>query len=149
MDIQGVEQLNALAKALKEAGDKGLQRELSKGIRNAVKPFKDRVVESAMETLPSGGGLNALVAARVRRARIRRSANGVQVVAAGSKGMKDLAAIDAGSVRHPVFGNRAAWVSQDVTPGFWSDAEKESAPEAAKGVVQAMETVRAKIDGSV
>jgi hypothetical protein len=32
----------------------------------------------------------------------------------------DLAAIDKGRVRHPVFGNRKVWVVQQVRPGFFS-----------------------------
>lgn len=142
----GAAQLAALAAALKAAGNKGLQRELSKGINSALKPLKAAVAQSALAKLPSSGGLAARAAGIP--VRTRRNANGVRVVASGRGGMKNVKALDAGSVRHPVFG-RNAWVSQSVTPGFWTEPTEALAPEVRAELMKAIDAVAKQIEGSV
>lgn len=146
IEVRGADQLAALARALKEAGEKGLQRELARGIAKAVRPFKAAVANSASDTLPSSGGLAARAAAG-SVPRVRRNANGVRMVATGKQGLKGLRALNAGTVRHPVYG-RDAWVSQSVAPGFWDRAVEEVAPEVRKGIEEAMDAVAKKIGGA-
>ena len=141
----GAAQLAALAKALKDAGNKGLQRELTKGITQAVKPLKAAVAASARAKLPSSGGLAERAAGIPIRS--RRNKSGLRVVATGRGGMKNVKALDAGTVRHPVYG-RSAWVSQSVTPGFWTEPTEELAPEVRAQVEKAMDVVARKIEGS-
>lgn len=142
IELRGADQLAALSKALKEAGDRGLQRELSKGIAKAVKPFREKVRENT-SVLPSSGGLAAR-AARNTAPRVRRNANGVRMVATGKKGLKGLEELNAGTVRHPVFG-RGGWASQSVTPGFWDKAVEEMAPEIRKELEAAVQAIIQKI----
>lgn len=145
IELRGAEQLTALAARLKEAGDRGLQRELSKGIRKAVQPFKAAVAASAESMLPSSGGL-AGVAAAASVPRVSRSAaNGVRLIAKGKRGLKGLAQLNAGSVRHPVYGRRSAWVTQGVTPGFWDKAVEEVSPEVRKQIELAVAEIIKKI----
>lgn len=47
-------------------------------------------------------------------------------------GQVDLKRIDAGNLRHPVYGNRGAWVSQRVRPGFWSKTLEDKAPDKVR-----------------
>jgi hypothetical protein len=56
-----VEKLRALGAVLKEAGDKELKREFYKAVQRATKPVKAEIKQSAVDTLPHGGGLNVWV----------------------------------------------------------------------------------------
>ena len=131
LELKGADQLVALSAKLKQAGDKDLQRELSKGINKAVKPFREKVRENT-SVLPQSGGLAAR-AAKIAAPRVRKSSNGVRMVATGKKGLQALEALNAGSIRHPVFG-RGGWASQSVTPGFWDKAVEEVGPEVTKQI---------------
>lgn len=131
LEVRGAEQLTALAAKLKAAGDRGLQRELSKGLRKAAQPFKAAVAESAGSMLPSSGGLAAIAVSASAPRVSRSSKNGLRMVAKGKGGLKGLAQLNAGSVRHPVF-NRGGWSTQAVTPGFWDKAVEQVGPEVQK-----------------
>jgi len=52
----------AVGRALRQAGDKGLRRELFKAVQRATKPAKAEIKKSALTTLPKSGGLNRWVA---------------------------------------------------------------------------------------
>ena len=144
--ISGAEQLADLSRRLKAAGEKELQRELSKAVNAAVKNVRQVVKQSAMDRLPNRGGLAAR-AAKAASPRVRRNGNGVRVVAVGKKGMKDLVRLDGGEVRHPVFGNRSAFVGQAVVPGFWTRPMEETSEQARQEIQAAVEAILAKIGG--
>lgn len=156
MDINGADQLVRLSKALKDAGAKDLQRELSKGIRDAVKPAKAAIRQSALDTLPSRGGLNERVANRVapriRRSTSGRGGSGVRLIAIGKRGMKEIVRLDRGELRHPVWPRADqtrgewTWVDQAITPGFWTKPLEALAPEIRREVLASMEAVAKKID---
>ena len=150
IEVSGAEQLAALSKRLKDAGERGLKRELDKAIREAVAPLKDAVRQSALNKLPRKGGLAQRVADQVvPRSRKVNSSKGVglRVVATGKQGMRSLAALDAGRIRHPVYGNTDKWVAQAVQAHFWSQPLEELAPKAAEDVQAALDRVARRIDG--
>jgi hypothetical protein len=145
IEIRGAEQLAALAKSLKQAGDKELQRELAKAVNSATKPIKDAAKQSALRTLPKRGGLNKRVAnskfTTRRRAGARIAGVRVEVKSDDALGM-----LDKGTVRHPVHGNRDVWVTQRVTPGWWTDPTEALAPQARRDLEAAMRAIAAKIE---
>lgn len=140
VEIKGAEQLAALAKQLKDAGEKDLQRELNKAINKAVVPMRDAIKASARSTLPRQGGLNQKVA-RSKFRTVKRS-GGVRLQATNSYG---LAQLNKGTVRHPVFGNREVWVTQKVTPGFWDDPTEKAAPQVRRDIEAAVADVAKRI----
>lgn len=140
IEIQGADQLARLSKQLREAADKGLQRELSKAISTATQPLKGAARESARKTLPRHGGLNEKVANS--RFSTRRRANGLRIQAQNAYALRRL---DEGIAQHPVFGNRQNWVTQQVRPGWWSTPVKELAPKAREEISQAMQRVADQI----
>lgn len=139
--IQGVEQLAALSKRLKEAGDKNLTREFSRSVSAAMKPLVQELRSSARSTLPSSGGLAERVAKSQIRT-VRRAASGVRVTAKNPYGIKQM---DEGRVRHPVFGNRAAWAVQSVRPGWWTRPTEQVGPDVRKALLEAMEAIARKV----
>lgn len=140
IEVQGAEQLAHLSKRLKEAADKGLQRELSKALRDATAPVKGAARESALATLPRHGGLNVRVANS--KFSTRRRPDGLRVSAQNAYALKQL---DEGVSRHPVFGHRDRWVVERVNPGWWSKPVERLAPEARAEIIKAMDRIAAKI----
>lgn len=150
IEVSGAEQLAALSKRLKEAGEKGLQRELNKGIREAVEPFREAVRQSALNKLPRKGGLAQRVADQVvpRPRKVNNSKGvGLRLIATGRQGMRSLAALDAGKIRHPVFGDTEKWVSQLVQAHVWSQPAEDLGPGVARQVQAAINRVVRQIDG--
>ena len=170
VEIRGDYQLARLYQSVKATGDNGLRKELLAGIRTATKPLPKAIKAAARTQLPSGGGLGALIAKSsiVSRTRTTASAQhdvGVRLVGQSerpsSKSKRkqraasgqtkppsrfhDLAAIDKGDLRHPLFGNRRSWHSQDVEPGFWTETANEHADDVERGIRGAMNDVALKI----
>lgn len=157
LEFRGTNQFVALSKALKDAGEKGLQRELNKGLRESARPFAAAVRRNALEMLPKRGGLNERVAdqvvPKVRKSNSKR-AQGIRLGATGREGMKAIRNLDRGKLRHPVYADGGksrdewTWVDQAVEPGFWSKAAEEVQPEVAKRAQEALDTVSRKIDNA-
>jgi hypothetical protein len=122
--------LALLARVLKDIGDKDLSRELYRGLNRVTTELKADAKAEAGRRLPHRGGLAARVAgAKLSTSRAR---GGVSIRA---KGMAQLARMDDGQVKHPVFGNRDRWVTQEVTGGWFMDPMEAGRPEVTKAVV--------------
>ena len=151
MEAQAAE-FRALAQRLKDAGERGLRRELTNAIREAVKPLKEDILDPAhldphmpdhyvpallrdlKVTTFSRAGLDAGVSVRAE-ARTPRG-NYRQVVQ-----------LEEGRIRHPVFGNRENWKTQykGMRRGFFSDVVSEHGPRIRDAVVAAGHDVARKI----
>lgn len=150
--VTGAEQLRALGRDLKMAGEegKGLRRELLAGMRFLSKPLVDATRASAEENLPRRGGLNDFIASsdiKVRNSLTGRRA-GMRIVAkkaGGSKGFHDLEAFDNGWFRHPVYGNRRKWIQQGIAPGWFSKPLNEAVPEVAATLSLSMNVIARRI----
>lgn len=141
--IVGAQQLEQLARQLKEMGGAELRRGLFRGIERAMKPVKAAVRESALSSLPKKGGLNQRVA-RAKLSTKKRTAGrdvAIRLVASGG----DLRRIDEGKVRHPVFGHRKVWVTEAVEPGWFSHPTEKAAPAARDEILAVFEDIREQI----
>lgn len=143
--VEGAEQLEALARRLKEIGGKDLRRALLRGIERAVKPVKAAALVSARESLPRKGGLNERVAKSRLSTKRRLSGQDVSVRLVASGG--DLRRLDEGRVRHPVFGHRKVWVTQEVQPGWFSRPAEAAAPLVRQELLAVFDDVREQIRG--
>lgn len=142
VEVRGIDQLGDLAKKLRRAGRKDLQKELYAALNRATKKPRAEVQRRARQTLPRRGGLAARVA--TSRLSTRRRRSGVRVIDAGNL---SLSAIDAGTVTHPVFGRRSTWVRQSVRPGFFTRPMLRSAPEARREIERALGRIAREIEG--
>lgn len=142
---QAARDLELLGRRLKTA-DKELRKGLLREIRTAGKPTVESVKESARSTLPRGGGLGDLVARQSYGVRTRLSGKsaGVRIQGTG-RTVRGLESLDSGTVRHPVYGNRGAWVSQSVTPGFFTKPITDDLPRFRRAVEQAIESTAESI----
>lgn len=148
---QGARDLARLSRQLKAAGDKGLQKELTKSITQALKPLRRVALpKSALTTLPRHGHINVLVSKTKYRVSRRTGAStaGLRLTAGN---IYDLLRIDQGYLRHPVFkrkgeeARRVVWKTQRVTPGWFTGPTRDAAPEIQAEIKSAMERIVAQI----
>ena len=166
--IEGARDLERLYLRVRAVGDNELRKELLRGIRVAVKPLPVAIKAAAKSDLPSSGGLGASIARSSITSRTRTSSSshgeaGVRLIGQkereasksarrGKKGKAkpparylDIASLDRGRLRHPLFGNRERWFSQQVKPGFWTNTINERADEIQRDLVQVLDDVAGKI----
>lgn len=141
--------LRDLGLRFKEAGDegKGLKRELLRTIREAGKPAIADVRASALGQLPRRGGLAQRVADSkfATQTRLGAKTAGVRIV---GKSKFKIQFMDKGTVRHPVFGNRRAWVLQSVRPNWFDKTIENAADHGMRdAIVAAIEDVSRRVEG--
>ena len=142
--ITGAEDLAALSRKLKAAGEhgKGLRKELLKEIRLAAKDTVTAVKANA-DTLPKHGGL----ARRFKRGiGVRTTTGRVVGVRIVAKNGYDVEGINRGIVRHPVFGNRDKWVSQQVPPGWFTNPIEKDEDHLRRSVLDAIDNIAKKLE---
>lgn len=134
--ISGAAQIHALAKRIKQTGDTGLGREMAKALSQAVEPIGKAINEEATKVAPSG-----YVEVLTRSLRHRRTVRGGRMQASvrlttsakGKTENRDLPSLNAGRLRHPVFGRRRKpWTVTTITSGFYDRGTRKAADEAEK-----------------
>ena len=159
MRVQGADELAALAKRLKEVGDKDLRKELYRGLARAAKPMKAAGQKAALESLPKKGGLAGKVAKARYSTRTRSTGQmvGVRVTAKGPKNEAgqeiDIRSLNRGRLRHPVFPKKHqerkdwTWADQRVPDYWWTDAMQIAADEEVRdALLQVIADVRGRLE---
>lgn len=136
LEVEGADKLRVVSRALKDLGDKDLSRGVFRGLNRATIPLREDARRSAATVLPQRGGL----AERVARSRMttRRRAGRNPGISIQAKGMPQLRSMDRGMVRHPVYG-RAPWVTQRITPGWFTEPMQAGAPEVRRELLQVLD----------
>lgn len=147
--VDGADKLARVTKALRDAGNKELAKELRAGITRATKPLKQSAKKNAAASLPTRGGLGARVARTTITTSRRGGAKnpGIRLVAK-KNAVKDPARLNAGRARHPVYG-RPPWVLQDVPPGWFTKPMQDGAPVVRSELITALDAVAVKIARAV
>jgi hypothetical protein len=159
--VTGSAELRAIAADVRRARDTELQKRLANGLRKAARPIDKNVRKSLSVFMPASGGYAAVVTGAFRaRVSIKLVGRGAAVTVVGTakgKGEKrDLAALDAGTLRHPVFGRyrrvrgqklARPWVAQGVPPGFFTKPAAEMVGEAQAQVDKVAAEIAAIIAG--
>lgn len=152
VELRGTADVEALVRRIRTHADaKALRKELYAGLNRVTKPVREDMKASIGPSLPSRGGLAALIMAKASlttSAATGRNA-GVRIRARRRDG-GDLRRLNEGRLRHPVFGNRGAWVEQTagINPGFLDDSFEKSKPEIARGVQRVLDEIARKVEGS-
>lgn len=153
VEVEGADQLRALALELRAAGQVELLREMRFAMEAAAQPAERAIRQSAEDQLPHGGGLNQFIASSNFRTSVLTGVRtaGVQLRVSkpgGAKGKHDLTAFDNGQFRHPVFADSAKqtrgqwkWVPQYVAPGFASKPVEALVPLITVACLEAMDEV--------
>lgn len=145
--------LRALQRRLKEAGERGLTRELNKGLKAAVEPIA-AAERQAAQGLPSAkdAGAHGLRAALANSIRIRMSSSksnpgaSVYIPRGTIPGWKNPGkdTSKAGGWRHRVYGGKT-WVRQVSEPGWWPRTARTQSPQAKAKIRAAVEAVNRKV----
>lgn len=126
-----------IASALRSAGTKDLRRELRKIVSEETKPTRRKIRQSALDHLPQKGGLNKW-AARTPSVNtdFREKSAGVRIRM--SRKGHDYVSLNKGRLRHPVFGDRKNWVTQDIDSGFFDTPIREDSDDLKQRIVAAL-----------
>lgn len=143
--VTGAAELRRLGERLKHEGEKDLQKELRRGVTKAVRPLQKAVKADLGQYTPSG---YTPVLRKALRLRTSNRAGGVRInaVAAGKSKRRAIAKINAGVLRHPVFGHyRQPWVNQAIRPGFFYEPLRRGAPIVRREIEGVMKRIAARI----
>lgn len=152
MDIKvtGADKFQDLARALKEAGRKDLQKEMYVGLNRSVKPLTRDVKDAVGDYVPNRGGAADAVQAEFKvKTRRRAAGRNPAIFLLGTAGGHDVSSLNRGRLRHPLYGNRRRWYNTAIKPGFWTITLEAGAPRVRVELEQALSNVAAKIERSV
>jgi hypothetical protein len=146
-------ELESIARALRAAADGELFRDLTDAMRRGVEPAKEQVRAGLDAHLPDryADELNADLDLAVSVSTAGREP-GVSLIARTRSGKRrSLRRIDTGQLRHPVFGDRERWVTQEgadkgVEPGFFTGPCQAADPEVTRQLEAALERVADQVD---
>ncbi|MEV7712288.1 hypothetical protein [Streptomyces sp. NPDC088270] len=164
VQILGTGQLVQLSRRLRTAGGPRLRQNLARRIRRAAEPLH-RDLQQAIRTVQlPGSGRNGrggpspttrplrATLARSLRISVRQGAQpGARVWVDRARLPPDLRnmpwVIEAGRVRHPVFGNRRRWATQWARPtGWWSRTVRAGMPRMQAEVERVLGDVRRDLE---
>ena len=151
--IEGADTLRRVAAQMRAEGRKDLGREMGNALSKAADPVKLAIRESAGQTMPKTGGYSGLFSKSLRFRLDRRtgqqSASAQLITYADGEGeRRDIRALEAGRLRHPVFGRsrrlragkRAGnlranpWAVTGIRPGFHRRGTVHAMDEAQKQI---------------
>jgi hypothetical protein len=148
--VRGSYQLEAVARAARNAADGTIRKDMLKGIRNAAKPVADAIKDQAAEELPGGLGEWYGGAKLAPRTRATGAKAGVRIQGPKKGRGADMGGVnDSGTARHPVFGNRAVWSDTSVPAGFEERGAEKAADQARHDMEVVMQDTLQRIARSV
>lgn len=151
LTLRGADDVDALVRRIRTHADaKALRKELYAGLNRVTKPVREDMKASIGPSLPSRGGLAALVMAKASLTTSAVAGRNAGVRIKARHRSYDLKRLNEGRLRHPVFGNRGVWVEQTagINPGFFDDSFEKSKPEIARGVRRVLDDIARKVEGS-
>lgn len=146
--VTGTEQLSRVSDALVGAAEgKKVLRVLRKGIRDEIDPITRDQKQGLADHLPHRGGLAATVASEgTTRVTTALSGRSVGITLIDSWKGHDMKAIDAGSIRHPVFGR---WLrgqsAQRVPAGILTKPVLKHQRGIRRNIITGLDTLAAEL----
>lgn len=150
LEVRGSDEVDALVRRIRTHADaKAIRKDLNAGLNRVTKSVREDMKASIGPSLPSRGGLAALVMSKasLTTAAVAGRSAGVRIKARHRS--YDLKRLNEGRLRHPVYGNRGAWVEQTagITPGFLDESFEKSKPELARGISRVIDEIARKVEG--
>lgn len=120
--IEGAAKLKRLAAQIRVQGRKDLSRQMGAALERATRPMKEEIAASAAATMPSGYSGTFTASLRHRQSR-RTSSQRAELIlwthADGKGQRRDIEALEAGTLRHPLYGRRGrTWYVTRIRAGF-------------------------------
>ena len=146
--IEGADKFGKLAKELKVLGDKELRKELYRGINRAVKPLTEEVKGSTTKFLPRRYALELAKTLKIRSRRRTGKDPAIYLLAKATtpRGTeRDLASLNRGRLRHPLYGDRKHWYDQEVSPNWWTDPLVGGVEQVREEIVKVIDEINEKL----
>jgi hypothetical protein len=139
--VTGLDELLTVRRKLKQVGDAGLGKPMGKKLKQAAQPLQREIRAVGGGVAP--GGYAAVLPASLRfRQRLDVSRVTalltIRVFGQGRRQRRDIPSVNAGVLRHKLFGNPRYWFAQAVRPGFVDrpfDANKQRVVDAVGEVL--------------
>lgn len=161
--VTGAATLHRVAAQIRAEGRKDLARELSAGLVKATEPIRRDIRASADETMPREGGYQAAFdkSLRFRHSRTNRADEAsVKLItfADGTSERRDIRALEAGNLRHPVFGRSRSgprkgervanpWAVTKIRAGFHKRGTADAADEAEREISKVAASLAERLVG--
>jgi len=113
----GMVHVKDLQAKLDKAAKGEVKKRLRKALANSTKQLRREIVEAEREYLPSGMQKKYLPLPALT---FKVTGDVIEVGLKQRKAGTDMKALNRGIVRHPLFGMRAHWYEQGITPGMWT-----------------------------
>lgn len=147
--VTAADELDSVARHLREIGEGELVRELTAAIRRGVDPVRDDIRAGLKPKLPDRYAevLDADLAINVS-VRTGDRNPGVTVKATTRSGQRRrIRRLDQGILAHPLWGNRKHWYNQgepSVQPGWFTGPADDAAPRVRAEIERALDEVSVK-----
>lgn len=129
------------------ANRKELEKQLRGGLNRVTKDIRGHLVQVIPATLPKRGGLANTIAQATKSRTSVKGGKWAGVSMVFSARGHDIRTITGKRLRHPVFGNRNAWVEQTkgVEPAAWTAEIEKQKPEISRAIVRVMQDVATNV----
>jgi hypothetical protein len=147
--VEGADKFGKLAKALRTTGDKELRKELYRGITRAVRPLTSAVKKGTPNYFPRRYALELRKSLRIktRKRPVRDPGITLTVSAKTQRGKeRNLAALNRGRLRHPLYGDRRHWFNQEVSPNWWDEPLLEDADQVREELVNVLDEIGKRLE---
>lgn len=145
--VLGHRKLGRVARSARYAQDKGAQKQLRRALTAGAKPLQKAVRTEVPNYMPKRGGYAAIMRKALRlttksKTSMRAAGITIKCRAVGFKRHRDVGALQAGRLRHPVFGNMTAkWVTQKIRPHFFTGPINNNIDEVRDELLDAIDQV--------
>lgn len=148
-ESRGINELEALARRLKEVGDNELRKKLLRDIRAEAKPLTESIKRDIPDYLPHRGGAADAIQSTMKvgvRNRLSGKSIGIRLQGTGGRRRRNVEAIEKGILRHPVFGKRGTWANTSIRPGFFTKPIEADAPIVRESLVRVIEEIARRVE---
>lgn len=145
LEIRGADEFARVARRVREVGSKELRKELYAGLNRAAKPAGPLIKANVAAKLPHRGGAGQFFATRLRT-NVKGRAGATPRVTVLSRSGHNIAAVNRGTLSHPVYGNRGVWASQPVQPDIFTEPIERMAPQIRQEMLNTIRDVARKVE---
>lgn len=146
--IDGGAELHRLASRMRAEGSKDLAREMGAALSRATQPVRASITAAAAATMPSG--YTSLLTGSLRHRMSRRlGGNRAQVILAtyadGKAERRDIRSLNAGILRHPLWGRKKKWYTTSIRPDFHGRGTEDAMDAATDAMIDVVEDFAARL----
>jgi len=143
--------LASVRRQLRALADKGLGKQLGRGLRDASQGLRAEIKAEVPRAMPSGYAPTLAKSLRFRQ-QVRESRQTatvtLRVYGDGKRQRRDVPALNRGVLRHPTYGRRRdPWVEQRVRGGFVDRPVTRLGPEIRKSMDAVVDHIADQIKG--